>query len=290
MDPLTAGITAGGSIIGGIANTIGQGKLSRKMWKMQAEYNSPIQQMQRLKAAGLNPHLVYGQGAQGASGSMSNAPDTPRVDFGIQDFASNYATLQQLKMTETKQAAEIESMRIANDMTIAKTESEILGNKFNYESFQDRLASIKLQNDNIVANTDLTKTTKENKILERPNIQATLEKIKADTKVSEGQLKIQAASLSKTAQEIKNLVEQRKYVEAQKELQQELLRWYKMGVSPNSSPLHKLLYEILAETGIRDGVIKLIKDVVPDGKPKTKVGKVLNQIGSQINNSTKIMR
>lgn len=32
-------------------------------WHMQNAYNSPEQQMQRLKAAGLNPHLVYGSGA-----------------------------------------------------------------------------------------------------------------------------------------------------------------------------------------------------------------------------------
>lgn len=32
-------------------------------WHMQNAYNSPEQQMQRLKAAGLNPHLVYGSGS-----------------------------------------------------------------------------------------------------------------------------------------------------------------------------------------------------------------------------------
>lgn len=32
-------------------------------WSMQNEYNSPAAQMSRLKAAGLNPNLVYGQGA-----------------------------------------------------------------------------------------------------------------------------------------------------------------------------------------------------------------------------------
>lgn len=30
------------------------------MWERQTAYNSPLQQMQRLKDAGLNPHLAYG--------------------------------------------------------------------------------------------------------------------------------------------------------------------------------------------------------------------------------------
>lgn len=33
-------------------------------WNMQNEYNSPAAQMARLRAAGLNPNLVYGNGAQ----------------------------------------------------------------------------------------------------------------------------------------------------------------------------------------------------------------------------------
>lgn len=41
-------------------------------WNMQNEYNSPQAQMARLKAAGLNPMLVYG------SGSQVSAASTPR--------------------------------------------------------------------------------------------------------------------------------------------------------------------------------------------------------------------
>lgn len=47
---------------------------ARENWRMQNEYNSPTAQMERLKEAGLNPHLVYGSGASGASGSSSGSP------------------------------------------------------------------------------------------------------------------------------------------------------------------------------------------------------------------------
>lgn len=35
----------------------------REMWNLANEYNSPQNQMARLKSAGLNPHLVYGNGS-----------------------------------------------------------------------------------------------------------------------------------------------------------------------------------------------------------------------------------
>lgn len=47
----------------------------------QNSYNSPLQQMQRLKEASLNPHLVYGSGAQStASQIRATDPKVPRQD------------------------------------------------------------------------------------------------------------------------------------------------------------------------------------------------------------------
>lgn len=46
-------------------------KQNRRMidfWKMQNDYNSPRQQMQRLQEAGLNPNLIYGDSVSGATG------------------------------------------------------------------------------------------------------------------------------------------------------------------------------------------------------------------------------
>ena len=36
-----------------------------EMWHRQNAYNTPEAQMARFKAAGLNPHLIYGQGSAG---------------------------------------------------------------------------------------------------------------------------------------------------------------------------------------------------------------------------------
>lgn len=48
-----------------------QRKWALKDWERENYYNSPQQQMQRLKEAGLNPHLVYGNGATTTAGSIN---------------------------------------------------------------------------------------------------------------------------------------------------------------------------------------------------------------------------
>lgn len=55
-------------------------------WHRQNEYNSPTAQMQRLKEAGLNPNLMYGQGTTGNSSSMPTyqAPDYKQKTKALQ--------------------------------------------------------------------------------------------------------------------------------------------------------------------------------------------------------------
>lgn len=47
-------------------------RMAMKSWQLANDYNHPIQQMERLKAAGLNPNLVYGSGS--VAGNTTSAP------------------------------------------------------------------------------------------------------------------------------------------------------------------------------------------------------------------------
>lgn len=47
-------------------------RAAMKAWNLANDYNHPINQMERLKAAGLNPNLVYGSGS--VAGNTSGAP------------------------------------------------------------------------------------------------------------------------------------------------------------------------------------------------------------------------
>lgn len=50
-----------------------QNEYNYRMWELNNEYNDPMNQVKRLERAGLNPDLIYGQNASGASG-LSSSP------------------------------------------------------------------------------------------------------------------------------------------------------------------------------------------------------------------------
>lgn len=86
-------IAAGASLLGQGINWASQGSMNKKTrewsekmyglqrqnaladWNMQNAYNSPSEQMQRFKAAGLNPNLIYGQTSEAPAVRSAPAPN-----------------------------------------------------------------------------------------------------------------------------------------------------------------------------------------------------------------------
>ena len=110
---LAAGIAGGASILGSIIGNIGSKKRQKqadkanvKFWQMQNAYNDPKQQMSRLKKAGLNPNLIYGQsvsGATGTAGQVAPSKAAPyQMDLGAaaQNSMSAYQTSAQVNNLE----------------------------------------------------------------------------------------------------------------------------------------------------------------------------------------------
>lgn len=98
-------------------------------WNMQNAYNSPQQQMQRLKEAGLNPNFVYGQGA------VANSTQSPRAssinpthaDFKVinpMDTMLRYQNIEQNKVQTNNLRADYENKLAQNrliDANVMKT-------------------------------------------------------------------------------------------------------------------------------------------------------------------------
>lgn len=107
-------------------------------WNRQNEYNSPTAQMERLKSAGLNPNLVYGQGAvaNNASGVRSSSPgayhpQAPQIDAS--GVLSQYYDIQAKK-------AQINNLRAQNtvlleDAAMKKAATRSLTNKADIGEF-----------------------------------------------------------------------------------------------------------------------------------------------------------
>lgn len=64
-----------------------------EMWRRQNEYNLPSAQMQRFKEAGLNPHLIYGQGTPGNARQMPQY-NAPQMEYNYVPDVDPFSAVQ----------------------------------------------------------------------------------------------------------------------------------------------------------------------------------------------------
>lgn len=149
--PIAAAVAAGAELLTGGISAYAQGRTNKKTrqwnekmygiqrrdaladYNMQNAYNSPTSQMARLREAGLNPNLVYGDGANAPSATIRStdakpwtphAPDIPsggRIVSTYYDTQLQQANLDNLKKQNTviEQEAMLKAAQIQN--TIAST-------------------------------------------------------------------------------------------------------------------------------------------------------------------------
>lgn len=145
-------IAAGATIAGGLINNAGNKKESELAYKRQLQlmnyqndYNNPVNQMKRLKQAGLNPNMVYGSG--NVSGNLTG--DMPKYqpikkDYGIQQAGENFmSTLTQYQQLDLmkKQADKIDAdtAAVAQDTENKK----VLGDIYNTKAYWDKFKMAK---------------------------------------------------------------------------------------------------------------------------------------------------
>lgn len=150
-------ITGGLGVAGNIASTLinnhhneqlikEQNQLNLQQWNRENLYNSPSEQMKRLKVAGLNPNLMYGNGA----GSLLSAPspemqaahtDAPQVDPLTAAQIANIDADTRHKDAETRREDE------KQPLTLQKLSKEV-------ESFDYQIDVLKSQKLNLDALSD----------------------------------------------------------------------------------------------------------------------------------------
>jgi hypothetical protein len=134
--------TSGGALTGGLMDgigslfTIGAQKRAatkayqrqKEFWNMQNAYNTPKAQMERLKAAGLNPALMYGQGNTGNAMQLSGVSKADVQGPALAQSAAAGAQISLTNAARKKMQAEADNLRasasLSNEMaqqTIANT-------------------------------------------------------------------------------------------------------------------------------------------------------------------------
>ena len=108
LGPIITGLGAlGSSVISNLGAKRRQKTADKQnvaFWKMQNQYNTPKEQMQRLKDAGLNPNLIYGSSPAGASGSAGSIAPSKAAPYNIQNPVppSNLLVASQIELNKTQ--------------------------------------------------------------------------------------------------------------------------------------------------------------------------------------------
>lgn len=118
MGLLASAITTGGHLLGSLLGFGSQQQTNAanmeiakyqyeknlEMWHRNNEYNSPQAQMQRLKNAGLNPNLVYGNGAVGNASSTPPQFEAPTMqaytNFGDLGASAGFDAYMRSRMVD----------------------------------------------------------------------------------------------------------------------------------------------------------------------------------------------
>lgn len=99
-----------------------QNQWSVEQWERENEYNSPVNQMSRLKTAGINPNLAYSNGVSNLSaaspGMTSGAPSSP-VDMSALGQRATLGQTIQLALTNEAQRAAIDNTKAQTRKTLA---------------------------------------------------------------------------------------------------------------------------------------------------------------------------
>lgn len=142
---------AGSLLAQGLQNSANQANSNRtyeqdvEMWNRGNAYNAPVAQMARLKEAGLNPNLVYGNGAVGNQAGTLPKYQTPQVSYqGVEQVAQAVpSTISQYQDYQIRQAQldnlKAQNTAIVNGAKNAEIMGQILGERLPGETFRSQI-------------------------------------------------------------------------------------------------------------------------------------------------------
>ena len=89
------------------AENYNQQSFSREMWNLNNEYNTPANQMKRLRQAGLNPHFALQNGQLGTGNSSSQATQPSPIAYDFSPIGEGVSRAVELYQQKRVQDADI---------------------------------------------------------------------------------------------------------------------------------------------------------------------------------------
>ncbi len=274
ISAISSAATGIGSFIGNIVQNRKQRQWNEKMynkeradnleyWNMQNAYNAPTAQMQRLKEAGLNPNLVYGNGTVANNASApDNAKHQPLERKPVNlDLHSPIAAYQNFKsqtaQTElTQKNIEIaEQDKLLKSLTGANMVIKNLSDKFDY----DLKSELKETTVNM-AEENLRKVNIENQIaLNRDEREA----ITQATNLQEAAQRIISSRIqnAQTEQQTRNLKEQLESIQKDNTLKDLEIELAKKGIYKGDPAWMRVLLQYIQNPESQKQVQDFLKDI-----------------------------
>lgn len=261
-DAIGGAIQAIGNIAGQFISNAGSARQNRKnrewqeeMWNKNNEYNKPIMQMARFKEAGLNPHLIYGQGNSGNSGGPpSLPPQRPEGQLNFGDAIASYVAnrKQQTEIDNMKKAQEV--MEADKTLKDAQTVNTLSGSaKTQQETAQ---ASELFDTVYSQAQANLRNTT-----LQTSKIQADIDSTLQSTRLSQAQQAQVKQSIEESRSRIQSMKVDNNMKGVETEIKKVELGLRKAGINPNDPAWMRILGRVMDESGLSDSLIKGAKSV-----------------------------
>jgi hypothetical protein len=222
-------------------------------WQMQNAYNSPEQQMARLKAAGLNPHLIYGGGPGNVSQPVRSTdtkswnPTAPQFDLGGAAKSALFGAvdlelknIQKDRIAELTQVARQQALNQASQT--AKNVQETAKSKFQLDQskalqsyvLEAAKLGVKQQEANISSTlTNTQRTTQQivtEALMQQPNLKLALADIDQ-----------RRANIAKTEEERYNIRQDTRNKERAGILQQIEIDLREKGINPNDPMYMRVL-------------------------------------------------
>lgn len=255
---LTAGASIGGNLIAANQNKKAQNRqnnFNKEMWMLENEYNTPENQMKRLKDAGLNPHLVYGNGsvANTSGSSPRSASYTPfPADIGSNAAGSALMAYQDMRI----KSAQVDNIEAQTENIRARTITE------GFRSFlTDLLGQEQAVKTRVTGNMESYQYGAADQALRQGglNLDKTFAEITGMNldQISK-RLDIQAKRQGLTQQQIQTEIQQAELL--YKTMQNE---WMKMGVTTSDNPILRVVVRMMNEAGIKDwpSLVKAVKSI-----------------------------
>lgn len=278
-----AGIQAGGQLAGSLINAYSQGRLNKKQqdfsremyglersdaladWYRQVAYNDPRAQMDRLRDAGLNPMLVYGEGVvQNAPAVRSSSapawnPRNAQLGDALKGVGNSIAMVYDLKLKEAQAdnvrqstQTQVEEQMLKRAQTFATIKA---AGKTDLEA-QELMIRLSRAQELTDLSVDMAKTKLDR---ERVEIAVTLDANDRAAAQNAASLKQAAENIltsrlnrAKTREEINHIKEQIELIKKDTRIKQMEIELREKGIYPGSPGWFKSLEKIFGSDGVMD--------------------------------------